>query len=323
MILSFRSNYNFEILSFLNILTSDEFYVQYNRASYDKFFPLLNEKSKENITSLAGKLQRTNIAFPFNLILAQISGYENNSIMDSFAKKDEIGSITSYLKQLPYVPSEYLEDIDTLFNMCIEIISDLENLGFNEYWQAQIKPSVESKCKEYQEFMDTHDFISLFTQYKPSLPDEIHVNICAFHRPHGTKLTLAGDAMILSDNFSKESALMIVAHEMFHPTYDINKVSESLKILSEKPWVIKAFDNQNENCRYSQMSYFIEENIVEALGILVAYKLGVEKNPYEYFEQHDYGSHVVAPKFFKYMLDNPKNREQEFEQYLYEFSCTI
>lgn len=323
MKMNFQSSYNFEILSFLNILTSDDFYVHCNRQSYDKFYPMLNSGTKEKISLLVGEMKRTNIAFLFNLLLAQIPEYDSRSIADSFAKKDIIDEIVSQMKQMPYIPSDVFLSIDLLLNTCLDIILELEALGFNEYWQLEIKPSVEQKCKEYQEFISLHDFWDLFIRYKPLPSNDIQIYICRLHRPHGTKLTLSGNTMILSDNFSTESALMIVAHELFHPPYDNSKASESLKILSGKPWVTEAFSNQNENCRYAQMDYFIEENIVEALGIYIAYSLGIEKKPYEYFEKHDYGSHVISPKFFQYMIDHPKNSEEGFERYLYEFTCTL
>ena len=323
MRLNFQSSYNFEILSFLNILTSDDFYVHYNKDSYDKFYPLLSSSAKEKINLLVTGMQRTNIAFLFNVLLANIPGHDNNSVADSYAKNDIVDEIVSYMKQLPYIPSDVFLSIEVFLNACVGIVSELETLGFNEYWRLQIKPSVELKCKEYQEFIGAYDFGNLFTQYKPLPSDEMQIYICRFHRPHGTKLSLSGNAMILSDNFSKESLLMLVTHEMFHSPYDSMKASESLKILSGKPWVMEAFNNQNENCRYAQMDYFIEENIVEALGVYIAYSLGIEKKPYEYFKEHDYGSHVISPMFFRYMLEHPKSHEEEFEKYLYDFSCEL
>jgi len=321
MIFDIKSNYNFEILSFLNILTSDEYYVQHHREAYNKFYPLISENTKKNITAMTNILHRTNIAFPLNLLLAQINGYENNSIAGSFSKKDEITAIITQLKKTPYIPLEYLEQIDSILGMCLEITDDLERNGFNNYWNQEIKPVVEKICQENQELVSKNEFINIFLQYKPLLPNKINIYICAFHRPHGTKLTLSGDAMILSDSFSSQNrTLMVIAHEMFHPPYDIRKAQESIKKLSEIPFVIEAFNNQNDNVKYSQMDYFIEENIVEALGIYVVYMLGIENDPHTYFKNHDYGSHVISPLFFDYMLERPKKNEETFEDYLHDFT---
>jgi len=319
-----KSNYNFELLSFFNVLTSDEYYVRLNKEAYEIFFPLISSQSKENISAMVKILKRTNIAFPLNILLAQISGYENNSIIESFSKKDEIAAIVAVFRQMPYIPIEYLDQIDIILNMSVEIIKDLEKNGFYEYWKHKIKPSIDIICNDIQELITKNEFIDIFLQYKPSLPNSINIYICTLHRPHGTKLSLKGDAMIISDDFgSKGRTLMVIAHEMFHPPYDYQKVQESLGILSKIPFVIEAFNNQNENAAYTQMDYFLEENIVEALGIYVVYKLGLENDPHKYFENHDYGSHVLSPLFFDYMLEHPKKHDETFENFMHNFTVYI
>jgi|GEM_PF-576750 len=317
-----KSNYNFEVLSFFNVLTSDDYYVQQNKKAYDKFYPLLSAESRNNIAAMVEILHRTNIAFPLNLLLAQISDYENNSVTQSFAKKAEINAIVAQVRHTNYVPLSYLDHIDTVLVMSGEIINDLEANGFKEYWQKEVKPSVDSICAENQKLVRENEFINIFLNYKPSLPDKINIFVSRFQRPHGTKLSLTGDAMILSDNFGNRT-LMVIAHEMFHPPYDYQKVQETLKKLSVLPFVIDAFNNQKDNVRYSQMDYFLEENIVETLGYYVAYKLGIEKDPEKYFKEHDYGSHVLSSLFFDYMLKHPKDKDEPFEKYLYDFTSTL
>ena len=64
---------------------------------------------------------------------------------------------------------------------------------------------------------------------------------------------------------------------------------------------------------------FIEENIVEALGIYVAIKLGANIEPFQYFKDHDDGSHIISPHFYKYLCENEKVREQSFEDYFINY----
>ena len=314
----FKSNYNFEILSFLNVLTSDAFYLEHHRDTYNKFFPLLSQTSKDNISVMVQKMHQTNLAFMFNIILAAMRDYEDKDICTAFQMDQELEYIIEELKKHAYIPADVLNEANILFTMAAAIMNDLESLGFREYWRREMEPFLKIRCRELQEFVNRYDFEDMFKTLKPALPDNVNVYICTFHRPHSTKINLVGD-VILSDFYSNETTLMILIHELFHPPYVIGEVSESLRELSEKPWVIEAFENQNENCRYSQMDYFLEENIVEALGIYIAYKLGIEKEPYKYFENHDYGSHVVSPFFFKYLLENPKHPLQSFSEYLSDF----
>ena len=318
MSFSFKSNYNFEILSFLNVLTSDAFYLKYNGEAYNKFFPLLSQNSKDNISLMVQKMHQTNIAFMFNIILAAMRDYVDKDVCTAFQLNHELDYILEELKKHPYIPVDVLNEANTLFTMATAIMNDLENLGFREYWLKEMEPSLKSRCRELQDFVDSYDFEDMFKSIKPVLPDHINVYVCTFHRPHSTKINLNGD-VILSDFYTNETALMILIHELFHPPYVIGEVSESLRELSEKAWIIEAFENQNENCKYSQMEYFLEENIVESLGIYIAYKLGIEMEPYKYFKNHDYGSHVISPFFFKYLLENPKQPTQSFSEYLSDF----
>jgi len=110
---------------------------------------------------------------------------------------------------------------------------------------------------------------------------------------------------------------------MFHPPYNYNKVETAVEKLGALPWVKKAFDSQKEHLKYSPMKGFIEENIVEALGIYVLLKLGVEtemyKDPHKYFQEHDEGSHVVSPRFYDYLVNKPKPAVQSFEDYFIAF----
>ena len=67
------------------------------------------------------------------------------------------------------------------------------------------------------------------------------------------------------------------------------------------------------------MSGFIEENIVEALGIYIAIKIGADIDPKKYFIEHDNGSHVISPYFYDFLCENEKDTSQSFEDYFTSF----
>jgi len=85
------------------------------------------------------------------------------------------------------------------------------------------------------------------------------------------------------------------------------------------PWVKEAFDKQDPNSGYNTIEGFIEENIVEALGIYIAVKLGAGIEPFEYLTKHDGGSHVISPYFYRYLCDNAKDVSQSIEDYFIGF----
>lgn len=319
----FKPQYDFEMLSFLNILTGDPFYTAPNMESYERFAPLLSGTSKGNMQMLVDGFGRTNLAFPFCLMYANMPQDQALSVLEAFQRRELVEPVVAALRGLPYIPSEVLSRFDELLGAAVAVMKDLESLGFHRYWHQEKKPALDARCAALAAFAEAHDFRELFSTLKPTLPASVNVYICTFHRPHGTKLTQTDDALILSDDYSDEHALTTLIHELFHPPYAQEAAEPALDLLAAKPWVMRAFDEQHPNCRYGQMAYFLEENIVEALGVYVAHEIGVEKRPYAYFRQHDYGSHVVSPYFYRYLLEHPKARDTSFEAYLLAFACAL
>lgn len=320
MSLCFQPNYNFELLSFLNILTSDPFYVALNREAYDAFYPRLSEKSRGQLESLVSAMGRTNITVAFVMSACAVPGYAENSLYDTFGKTD---LILEKMSASPYIPKEYLPLIAPMLTTGAELLRAIEALGFRAYWEENRLPQLALRCRDAQQFFDGTDFRAVYELYKPFPEEPVDIYVCTFHRPHGTKLQFQSNNIIISDNISNETALGLVAHEFYHAPYRESEAASTLKRLAQMPAVQTAYDGQNANCRYEGMNLFLEENFVEALGIYVAYRLGMEKEPYLYFEKHDYGSHVLSPLFFTYLLEHPKPKGQSMEAYLSDFTDSI
>jgi len=266
-----------------------------------------------------------NITTPPTVLLAMINGYKEYSIPKAFSKKGEIAAVVTMAKKMNLVPLQYLEQVDSIINMCLAIIDDLEQNGFRDYWEQKIEPLAIKRCKEFQEVPISPLYAKLIKQFDPQfkIPEEIDIYFCPLHKPYGTSLNFAFD-IIIQDDMSTDYTLMLIAHEIFHPLCAIDRVgSESIRIIAEKPWVIEGFKNRGDLSPYNEMGYFIEENIVDALGVYVAYKLDFEIDPYQYFRSRNNGSHVISPKFFDYLLAHPKDISEEFETYLYNFACTL
>jgi len=63
------------------------------------------------------------------------------------------------------------------------------------------------------------------------------------------------------------------------------------------------------------MKGFIEENVVEAMAIFICHKIGLEDDPFGYFEKHDDGSHMLSVVLFDNFSKHPKSIEQTFEDH--------
>ena len=74
----FKSSYNMDVLSFLNIMSSDEYYVDIYRDDYNMFYPLLSNEIKSIYKAFLENINRSNIAvallplFPLRVILIAV-----------------------------------------------------------------------------------------------------------------------------------------------------------------------------------------------------------------------------------------------------------
>lgn len=323
MTVIYQPSYNFEVLGFLNVLTGDPFYIGQNREDYEYFYPLLSEAGRRRIADLVDAVGRTNLAFPLHLLANAVSGRSDKDVLERFSNRKAVAAVVEILRQMPYVEKRTLDQMDSILENASSLVEELELIGFRTHWEADILPAIKSICTGLTEYTATQDFRELFVTLRSDVPKHVTVYICRFERPHGTKLSQTGSELILSDNAGKEMTVSLLIHELFHTPYDPVKASPALEAIAEKSWVIEAYENQNENCRYAPMAYFLEENIVEALGIYVANAMGAEKDPYGYFERHDYGSHVVSPHLFRYLTEHPKQADMPMEAYLATFAAQL
>lgn len=323
MAVIYQPSYNFEVLGFLNVLTGDAFYVQHNREDYMHFYPLLSGAGKQCIADLVDVAGRTNLAFPLHLLANALPGHSDGDILKRFSNRKAVADIVGVLRQTPYIEKRILDQMDNMLRNVSAIVEELESIGFRAHWETNIQPDIKRICTGLTEYTAIQDFRELFVTLRPDMPEHITVYICRYERPHGTKLSQAGSELILSDNVGKEMTINLLIHELFHTPYDPVKASPVLESIAKKSWVMEAYENQNENCRYAPMSYFLEENIVEALGIYVANAIGTENDPYGYFERHDYGSHVVSPHLFRYLTEHPKRADMPMEAYLEAFAAQL
>jgi hypothetical protein len=252
----------------------------------------------------------------YTLLVSSLEDFTNRALTEMLASPAEI---EERIKLSPYNFTRgeldgFFKDFKTVV---IPMLNELEALGFRDFWKETRLPLILKKCGVINGYFEKHNIKELIEKYKKFGGDDVTVYLCSFARPHGIKL--CGYRLISDFSYRNETILSNVTHELFHPPYDRNEAAAALNALAAKDWVVKAFESQDPHSGYPEMMGFIEENIVEALGIYIAYLLGAEKEPYEYFRRHDGGSHVISPYFFKYLTENETIPGEEFIDYFNKF----
>jgi hypothetical protein len=308
------SSYNLDVVCFFNTLTSDPFYLKHHGEDYNRFYPKLSTKAKNAIKQIVKQHGSTLLSTSLTSAISAMLDFNDRDIIELLSNEAEMKN--SYSKYVYYNEEKWNLEYP-IFKQVIPIISELESLGFKNHWKNNRLPLIMNKINELNLYLSNYNVGDMLGDLTDIKDEDCSLYLCSYTRPHGIKL--CGPSFISDYSYANKTTMSISVHEMFHPPYNINNVSKEVAILSKLEHVKKAYKNQNPNSRYSPIEDFIEENIVEALGIFVCYKLGVENDPFTYFKEHDEGSHVISPDFFQYLLDNPKTKEQDFEVYFSEF----
>jgi len=308
--------YNFDILCLINIMTADQYYIDFHKDIFEKYYPLISGKIKQNIHDFIKKQGYSMLSPALTLFISSLSNFYDRNLIEMLNNNTEIADS---MNRTPFIfPDDEFSMYFSFFNCAIiPLIGELEAEGFKEYWMDTKLPKIINKCEDVDQYLKKYNVHSLVNQFKNIDDSDFTIYMCSFAKPHGIKL--CGNNIISDISYSEKSILSNVTHEVFHPAFDFGRVKQSLQILADKPWVKDAFKKQNPNSGYHTMDGFIEEHIVEALGIYVMVKLNTDINPTEYFKNHDEGSHVISPYFYKFLLENKKEPSQSFEEYFDKF----
>jgi len=313
-------SYNLDILCLLNTLTADGYYTKRHKEVFDAWYHRLSDAVKQKMHEWVLKHGNATISPTITLLISSLADFNNRSLIEMLGEFDEI---KQSMKKTPYIfEKEKFEELFSWFSSTvIPLVSELEEKGFREYWEQNWLPKIQKKCTEIDSRLIDFKMDQVLQPFGDIANTDCIIYLCAFTDPLGIKL--CGNNLITDIRYSLDIILSNATHEIFHPPYNQDKIRDNVQFLFDKPWVKKAFDNQSPNSGYSTMEGFIEENIVEALGIYIAVKLGACIEPYEYFKNHDGGSHVVSPHFYKYLCENKKVQAQSFEDYFIEFVSSL
>jgi len=312
--------YNLDVLCFINIMTADKYYVNFHKELFDKYYPLINKDTKQDIQAMIKEQGYSMLSPTLTLFVSSLPNFENENLVELLGNRTEI---EYFMNKTPYDFSQKRFDFyfKYITSAIIPLIKELENAGLSVFWTENKFPLIKERCEKINEYLKRYEIEHLINQFKDFDSSDFTVYLGSFVKPHGIKL--CGNNLISDISYSDKDILSNVTHEAFHPAFDFDVVKPYLNKLAKIPWVKHAFDNQNPNSGYYSIDGFIEEHIVEALGIYVLTRLGVDINPAEYFKAHDEGSHVISPYFYEYLCEIKKEPTESFESYFTKFVDTI
>jgi len=324
MIITTNYHRNFDFICFLHVLTDDELSIGDHKTDFDRFLPLFSDKIKEKVQRMKQKYDNESVLFwPLvNLLLSAVDNHETRDLRDLLTSH---GEIREGIGRSPYFKTDTDKKLTAHFDAFAEVIApfldELDTIGFTDYWETEKKPLLKARCAVLNSYLEKFYISDEVNRLIPVKDEDILMWVCAYAGPYGAKL--CGYNMISDPSWTDEQILSTITHEMFHPPYNHAKVADAVEKLGNLPWVAAAYENQHPNHAYKPMSGFVEENVVEALGIYILTKMITDFDAFGYFAEHDHGSHVISPFLFNYLHTNPKSAEQSFEDYFINFVAEI
>lgn len=183
----FKSSYNLDVLKFLNVMTSDEYYVSKYQDEYDRFYPLLSDEIKSGFKGFIGIMKRTNIAVVLTTAVSLIDNFNNRDVKKLLVAQDEIEKNLDN-SQFPENLKEGIKHLPLFSGLIIQLIKELEELRFKDFWQENRYPLICHGKKELEDSLKKSTLLKHVELYKQLQSGEINVYICSFAHPHGTKI---------------------------------------------------------------------------------------------------------------------------------------
>jgi len=300
-----KPSYKFDLASISNFLSEDPIYYERHPEAY-AFFRHKLEGLDSNLREGAKELYHSGVLLgPGISNLLSVNEYNGEDIdaivgcLDDKRLKD-VPSFADYLGYLPFVKA---------------IILALHSMGVLEYWREHCKRGLEAQCRELSLGAARYaviDEVSAFLgpQHMITATD-IKLYLCHFSAPHG--VSVYGSALLSDVRWPLQLQVPIAIHEQMHPPFSRERIEELSDLLWQDDFLREAKGRLPISSGYSQPSSFVEENLVEAAHVYLSHKLGLIPDPWQYFVDHDYASHVLSAIVFYYLQKGWRKQNASYE----------
>jgi hypothetical protein len=307
-------SFKYDALCFLNIMTSDAFYLTCYKEEYDKFSPMLTNEAIKALSLLSKKIKEDNATIISAWLCLYFSSVDDITLDEMINTLSNSAVLQANFKKTPY----YNDDSWKLFisvNSELKIILNwLIEIDFYSYWKNKILPKIYAKITEVELKVHDYDVIKENEYYLGfKLPsDEIIVYMLYYCKPHGIKIT--GTRFLTSIDWPFEIVIRNAAHEMMHPPYDFhndNELKNAIESLEKDEFLMNKVLNHNPSFGYNTLEGLIEEDCVQSLEQLINEKLNISVDAKKRWNESDDGIHVFAIALYQVMKEEGYNSGNE------------
>lgn len=209
-------------------------------------------------------------------------------------------------------PEPFLQEIgaegDQAFNTLGEdfylAYSALERLKFPEHWRDEIEPLIAERSSQFKVFLDQYNIIPLQQKYIARALDEtVEVILLHFNKPYGIRVR--GQRFATFHGWDEEDTLRIAVHEIFHPPFNPRnpELREAGARIAVDPLIQNIIATADPSFGYSALRNIVDEDSTQALDMVVSLKLGIDRDPADYWRTQDDGMHILAAAIYDAMKE--------------------
>ncbi len=302
--------YAFDAVCFFNLVSGDPYYLDLFEGTRDAEFArtaraALTRSERAAVGRLSFVLQRTLQAIPCAVGSAMIgitgaddlAGFRAAIADPQRFRLDHGGALDVFYRRSTggFRLPGFL--FDRLLRDWAVYLDALDRLGFEAYWEAEVRPDLEALAGVLRAEVGAYDVVPVVESLLGGgLPtDEVRIHLARFARPNG--ISLQATSLVMEERTDAPQLVRVAAHEMLHGWVDWSAepvLTDLVASLRRDDVVARAYRRRDRHHGYANWTALAEEGLTQALDQLAAERLGIDQDPRERWFFHDGGLHVSA-----------------------------
>lgn len=313
-------NEAYDALCFLNLLTGDPFYVE--RGFADEVAPWiarLAPDARDAIARIRTSLKAANHIVPAYLALV-MSSSDPRTLADLRHLVDDEAAWQDMRRRFDatiYRDTDGFAAMTAVRADLAVALAALDAAGFPAYWRDHALPRVNAAIAAQGPAARRYDVIAADEEIlgRRLGTSRLTVYVLAYVRPHGIRIT--GWRFLSDEQVPLRITVKTALHELLHPPFartgrDSAPIDELLKRIEADPWFARLVRDHDPAFGYTTAAGLLEEDLITAIDVYNAHRLGLLDDPDAYFAKHDDGLHALA--FLLYQLIGREHRAGETYQ---------
>ncbi len=302
-----KQSYVLDSLNLFSILTGHTFYTSRHPEEWAWWQERLSPSAREAIDQAQAIYGSHMLGPVLVLLVSAVPGFGDMPLPALLADTQRI--LTHY-QHFPYYEQEIWPQHERMLQTLAPVAVYLEEQGLFEHWRTLHLPKVQADINRLEAFLGTFDFdlgqamADMHGRGTAGVDGDIRVYVCSYAKPHGIKL--CGRQFITQTGLEPRRTLQIAIHEMFHPPYQADALKTELAGLIADPLFQDCWQRKDPTFGYDTELAFLEENVVEAITVLLGERAGVVSDPVGYLVGREGDVYRMAVVLYAAMRRQPK-----------------